>query len=77
MKLVLSLLVAALLGCAGILFLPIYKEPPVDPAWEVSGEQAIPQGAVTVRFTGTSTLLFSDGQSQWLIDGWFTRVSPV
>ncbi len=47
--------------------------PPVDPAWAVRGSAAIPAGSLTVRFTGTSTLLFSDGQTSWMVDGWFSR----
>lgn len=33
----------------------------------------MPAGALTVRFTGTSTLLFSDGETAWMVDGWFSR----
>jgi L-ascorbate metabolism protein UlaG (beta-lactamase superfamily) len=57
--------------------LTVYDEPPVDPAWAVSGSEQIPPGAVTVRFSGTATLLFSDGQTQWMTDGWFTRPGPL
>ena len=32
---------------------------------------------MTVRFSGTSTLLFSDGETQWMTDGWFTRPGPL
>lgn len=51
--------------------------PPVDPAWAVPGSAAIPAGSLTVRFTGTSTLLFSDGETAWMVDGWFSRFGPV
>ncbi|MFK7896407.1 MAG: MBL fold metallo-hydrolase [Myxococcota bacterium] len=54
-----------------------YAPVPVDPAWAVAGDLSIPKGAVTVRFTGTSTLLFSDGETAWMVDGWFTRVGPL
>ena len=72
-----------LLGIVGVLVLagavlftvPIYTDAPVDPAWYIEGDNDIPAGAVTVRFTGTSTLLFDDGDTQWMIDGWFTRPS--
>jgi L-ascorbate metabolism protein UlaG (beta-lactamase superfamily) len=30
-----------------------------------------------VRFTGTSTLLFSDGATHWMVDGWFSRPGPL
>ena len=76
-----------LLGLAGILvgavlatsyyFLETYSDPAVDPAWAVSGTREIPVGSVTVRYTGTSTLLFSDGETDWMIDGWFTRPGPL
>jgi len=47
--------------------------PPVDPSWDVGGSDSIPAGSLTVRFTGTSTLLFSDGETAWMVDGWFSR----
>lgn len=37
---------------------------------------AAPAGAVTVRFTGTTTMLFSDGETAWMTDGWFSRPDP-
>ena len=55
----------------------VYTDPPVDPAWELVASDDIPDDAVTVRFSGTSTLLFSDGQTQWMTDGWFTRPGPL
>ena len=39
------------------------------------GEQA--DGAVTVRFSGTATLVFSDGETRWMTDGWFSRPGPL
>ena len=32
---------------------------------------------VTVRFFGTSSMLFSDGETNVMIDGWFTRPSTI
>ena len=78
-KPLLTLVMLVFLGLAiglGWLLL-FYKSPPVDPAWAVTGGGDIPAGAVTVRFTGTSTLLFSDGQTRWMVDGWFTRPGPL
>jgi len=49
----------------------------VDPAWAVAGSGEIPPGALSVRFTGTSTLLFSDGETDWMVDGWFSRFGPA
>ncbi|MEO1240408.1 MAG: MBL fold metallo-hydrolase [Pseudomonadota bacterium] len=33
------------------------------------------QSPVTVRFFGTSSMMFSDGETKIIIDGWFTRPS--
>tara|TARA_R110002110_G_scaffold415765_3_gene655318 strand:- start:88052 stop:89071 length:1020 start_codon:yes stop_codon:yes gene_type:complete len=57
--------------------LMVYSAPPVNADWEVLPPETIPDGAVTVRFSGTSTLLFNDGQTQWMVDGWFSRPGPV
>jgi len=57
--------------------LSVYEEPPVDASWALSGSEHVPAGAVTVRFTGTATLLFSDGETQWMTDGWFSRPGPL
>lgn len=73
-----------ILGAAGALvvafsvwMLGTYVEPAVDPDWAVVGSASIPPGAVTVRWTGTSTLLFSDGETDWMVDGWFSRPGPI
>jgi L-ascorbate metabolism protein UlaG (beta-lactamase superfamily) len=58
-------------------YLATYVPAPVDPAWAVKGDVTIPPGSVTVRFTGTSTLLFSDGETAWMVDGWFSRFGPM
>lgn len=73
-----SLLTVVLLALGLALFLlNTYSPLPVDPEWAVAGDAEIPPGAVTVRFTGTSTLLFSDGRTHWMVDGWFSRFGPV
>lgn len=55
-----------------------YTDPPIDPDWAVAGWPGdVDPGAVSVRFTGTSTLLFSDGKTSWMVDGWFTRPGPL
>ena len=74
LTLVILIVLVLAMGLAWLLLL--YKSPPVDPAWAVSGSTQIPAGAVTVRFTGTSTLLFSDGETNWMVDGWFSRPGP-
>ncbi len=50
-----------------------YAPPPVDPAWELPAADDPGVGPVTVRFSGTTTLLFSDGETSWMTDGWFSR----
>ena len=72
----LATIFAGLIGLATF-FLTSFEKPAVDPAWEVKNEAAIPAGSVTVRFTGTSTLLFSDGETDWMVDGWFSRFGPL
>jgi L-ascorbate metabolism protein UlaG (beta-lactamase superfamily) len=75
------LLILVLSGLLASLFLAyalsVYDDAPVDPQWLVNGTAHIPDGAVTVRFSGTATLLFSDGETQWMTDGWFTRPGPL
>lgn len=58
-------------------FLHTYQTPPVNPAWAIEGSEAIPEGSVTVRYTGTATLVFSDGETTWMTDGWFSRPGPL
>lgn len=65
------------LGSLSFYLFGMYKTVPVDPAWELAGSEEMPPGAVTVRFSGTSTLLFSDGDTRVLIDGWFSRPGPL
>lgn len=69
-------LAVLLLGTAYYL-LGTHTPPPIDPAWAVEGAATTPPGSVTVRFTGTSTLLFDDGETAWMVDGWFSRFSPL
>ena len=66
-----------IVGGAAFYLLGTFGPIPVDPEWAVEGDTTIPPGAVTVRFTGTSTLLFTDGQTSWMVDGWFSRFGPL
>ena len=75
--LVLFVLLVLLSGLFLAYALAVYEDPPVDPEWALPGSKHIPAGAVTVRFSGTATLLFSDGETQWMTDGWFTRPGPL
>jgi len=72
-----ALVAGVLLGVAAWVLLATYVEAPVDPAWAVAPSAEIPPGSVTVRWTGTSTLVFSDGETTWLTDGWFSRPGPL
>jgi L-ascorbate metabolism protein UlaG (beta-lactamase superfamily) len=69
-------LLAIPLGASAFL-LNTYQAPPVDPDWALPPSQDIPTGAVTVRYTGTATLVFSDGETTWMTDGWFSRPKPL
>jgi L-ascorbate metabolism protein UlaG (beta-lactamase superfamily) len=73
------LLGLAIVAAAGLAWFTLrtYSEPPVDPAWAVEGGRDIPAGSVTVRYTGTATLVFSDGETTWMTDGWFSRPGPL
>jgi len=48
-----------------------------DIHWPASAISTEPGESVTVTWLGTTTLLFDDGETQILIDGAFTRVSPL
>jgi L-ascorbate metabolism protein UlaG (beta-lactamase superfamily) len=68
-------LVLALAALAHLLF-ATHEAPPVDPAWARVGSAHVPPGAVTVRWTGCATLVFGDGETTIVIDGWFSRPGP-
>jgi len=74
---IVALVVAIALGTTAYYFLSTYEPPPVDPDWAVGASETIPPGSVTVRWTGTATLVFSDGETTWLTDGWFSRPGPL
>ncbi len=66
-------------AAAGTLYYLLFTfvEPAVDPAWAIEGTPDPRPGSVTARWTGTSTLVFSDGETTLIIDGWFTRPSAL
>ena len=55
-------LVVVMFGVAAFL-LNTYQPAPVDPARAAPPSEKIPDGSVTVRYTGTATLVFSDGET--------------
>lgn len=71
------LLILGVGSAALVIGLNTHEPLPVDPAWELSSVESVPAGAVRVRFTGTSTLVFSDGETSWMVDGWFTRFGAL
>ncbi len=77
MKIFIAAILALGLAASVLLLAPIYTDAPVDPAWEATAAQGDTQSALVVRYTGTSTLLFSDGETRWMIDGWFSRPGPL
>jgi L-ascorbate metabolism protein UlaG (beta-lactamase superfamily) len=68
---------ALLAGIILYILLNTYSDPAVDPAWAIEGTPNPPPGAVTARWTGTSTLVFSDGETTLIVDGWFSRPHPL
>jgi L-ascorbate metabolism protein UlaG (beta-lactamase superfamily) len=72
-----GLLALLLIFSGAALYLFGDPSPPVDPSWQVAPAATTPPGAVTVRYSGTATLLFSDGETHWMTDGWFTRPGPL
>ena len=48
-----------------------------DIGWPTAEVAQQPGDAVTATWLGTTTLLFDDGETQVLIDGSFTRLSPL
>jgi L-ascorbate metabolism protein UlaG (beta-lactamase superfamily) len=74
---IVALVVLIVLGTTAYYLLGTYEPTPVDPSWEATPTTAVPEGAVTVRWTGTSTLVFSDGETTWMTDGWFSRPGPI
>lgn len=76
-KLISVSLALALVVAAAWAWLFSYPAPPVDPAWMLAPDGDVPAGAVTVRYSGTATLLFSDGETSWMTDGWFSRPGPL
>ena len=69
---------AALL--AGVLLAIVYvavqiqRRPPLEPYRALTLPEAAPApGELRVRFAGVSTLLFDDGETAWMTDGFFSR----
>lgn len=69
-----SLAVLALLSLA-IVYLVVQanRRPPLAPYDSLALPAAQPEAALRVRFAGVATLLFDDGETAWMTDGFFSR----
>ena len=73
-------LLAALLLAAAYVVVQFNRRPPVEPYRALTLPAAtVPTttGEVRVRFAGVSTLVFDDGETVWMTDGFFSRPSPL
>ena len=66
-------LAALLLLAIAFLVLQAQRHPPLDDYRPLTLPPAPPGTAVTVRFAGVATLLFDDGETAWMTDGFFSR----
>jgi len=69
--------VAALLVVVSVIFAALWSDRPAlsEIDWQPYPEYESRPGAVTVTWLGVTTLLFDDGDTQVLIDGFFSRPS--
>lgn len=65
-------LVVALAGCTSALRLP-WNRPAIEPYYQKIEQPASSAGAVDVTFLGASSILFDDGVTRLLSDGFFSR----
>jgi L-ascorbate metabolism protein UlaG (beta-lactamase superfamily) len=68
----LALAVFTLLGIAFVL-VQGNRRPEVSPYTALKLPPAPATATITVRFAGVTTLLFDDGETAWMIDGFFSR----
>ena len=74
----LSILAAAVLLAYGTLAILWQDRPDLSELdWAVATADPEAEGSVTATWLGVTTLLFDDGETQILIDGTFTRLSPL
>ncbi|HYP71279.1 MAG TPA: hypothetical protein VEP93_10355, partial [Variovorax sp.] len=74
-KTVLWLALAALLLLAAFATVQYHRAPSLEPYQPLTlpvAQNAAP-GAVQVRFGGVATLVFDDGETAWMTDGFFSR----
>ncbi|HEX6704242.1 MAG TPA: MBL fold metallo-hydrolase [Albitalea sp.] len=68
-------LLAGLALVCGAVVVQSQRHPPLDPYRSLTLPEAPSGAAVRVRFAGTTTLLFEDGETAWMTDGFFSRPS--
>lgn len=73
-RLLLALLAAALLA-AGFIGVQFQRHPSIAPYQALTLPEAPANAPVRVRFAGVTTLLFDDGDTAWMTDGFFSRPS--
>ncbi len=73
LKLLVPLITLLLLSLAGVYFLVMHSEGGPLPEMRPASVQTSTQSSLTATYMGTSTILFNDGETQILIDGFFTR----
>ena len=70
----LTLLILLVLGIVTVCVL-LNRRPPLDAYNALVLPQAPAGAAVRVRFAGVATLVFDDGETRWMTDGFFSRPS--
>jgi L-ascorbate metabolism protein UlaG (beta-lactamase superfamily) len=68
-------LLALLLLAAGLITLQWHRRPPLDQYQSLQLPPAPAGAPIRVRFAGVATLVFDDGETAWMTDGFFTRPS--
>lgn len=69
-----ALLLGALVLALGFALVQLNRHPPLEPYAGLALPAAGPaSGTVQVRFGGVATLLFDDGETAWMTDGFFSR----
>jgi len=68
-----GLALAAVVGVMGFALVQFQRHPPLLPYQALVLPEAHSPGGVRVRFGGVSTLVFDDGETAWMTDGFFSR----
>lgn len=68
-----GLVLLALLLAAGLITLQWQRRPSLEAYQSLELPAAPPNSPIRVRFAGVSTLVFDDGDTAWMTDGFFSR----